>query len=171
MLGYITIHDHTPGEGDRLLTAFARRLADSSLRLAGAVQINTEIIPDGDCDMDLMILGDDGPLVRITQSLGPGSQACRLDSAALAQAVARTESVLERGADLLIVNKFGKQECFGRGFRDTIGRALAAGIPVLVHVPPEQLSGFRLFAGDLAEPLAPENIDDWCRTRLARPAA
>ncbi|WP_258286676.1 DUF2478 domain-containing protein, partial [Escherichia ruysiae] len=89
----------------------------------------------------------------------------RLDSGALAQAVARTESVLDRGAELMIVNKFGKQECFGRGFRDTIARALAAGIPVLVHVPDEQLPGFRDFAGDLAEELRPDQIDDWCRAR------
>ncbi|MDQ7260229.1 DUF2478 domain-containing protein [Paracoccus sp. PS-1] len=171
MLGFVTIQDHAPGAGDRLLTATAERLAAAGLRLAGAVQINTEISPGCECDMDLRILGDDGPLVRITQSLGAGSQACRLDSEALTRAVARTESVLDRGAELLIVNKFGKQECFGRGFRDTIARALAAGIPVLVHVPDEQLPGFRDFAGDLAEHVAAERIEDWCRTQLARPAA
>jgi len=171
MLGFAPIQDQTPGAGDRLLTATAERLAAAGLRLAGAVQINTEISPGCECDMDLRILGDAGPLVRITQSLGAGSQACRLDTGALAQAVARTETVLDRGAELLIVNKFGKQECFGRGFRDTIARALAAGIPVLVHVPDEQLPGFRDFAGDLAEELRPEQIDDWCRARLADSAA
>ena len=51
---------------------------------------------------------------------------------ALEQAVALTEQALDEGADLLIVNKFGKHEADGRGFRDTIGRALELGIPVLV---------------------------------------
>ncbi|ABL70644.1 MULTISPECIES: DUF2478 domain-containing protein [Paracoccus] len=171
MLGFVTVQDNAPGAGDRLLTAAAERLAAAGMRLAGAVQINTEPVPGGDCDMDLRILGDDGPLVRITQSLGPGAQACRLDTGALAQAVARTESVLDRGAELLIVNKFGKQECFGRGFRETIARALAAGIPVLVHVPDEQLPAFREFAGELAEELPPEQIEDWCRARLTSSAA
>ena len=36
------------------------------------------------------------------------------------------------GADVLIVNKFGKHEAEGRGFRDTIALALERGIPVLV---------------------------------------
>nr|WP_316701829.1 DUF2478 domain-containing protein [Paracoccus thiocyanatus] len=171
MLGFVTIQDQTPGAGDRLLTAAAERLAAAGMRLAGAVQINTETSPGCDCDMDLRILGDDGLPVRITQSLGLGSQGCRLDTGALAQAVARTESVLARGADLMIVNKFGKQECFGRGFRETIARALAAGIPVLVHVPDEQLPGFHAFAGDLAQPVCADRIDDWCRARLADTAA
>ncbi|WP_313350833.1 DUF2478 domain-containing protein [Paracoccus sp. (in: a-proteobacteria)] len=171
MLGFVTVQDNAPGAGDRLLTDTAERLAAAGLRLAGAVQINSEAQPDGECDMDLRILGDDGPLVRITQALGPGAQACRLDTAALTQAVARTESVLDQGAELLIVNKFGKQECFGRGFRETIARALAADIPVLVHVPDEQLSAFHEFAGELAEHLLPDQIDDWCRARLTSSAA
>lgn len=168
MLGYITIQDRAPGAADRLLRQTARHLAAAGLRLAGAVQINTDHGPDRDCDMDLRILGDDGPALRISQSLGPGSQACRLDAGAMAQAVARTQAALDRGADLLIINKFGKQECHGRGFRDTIAQALGQGIPVLLHVPDEQLPGFHDFAGDLAEHVTPDGIATWCRHHLPR---
>ena len=73
--------------------------------------------------------------------------------------------VLAQGADLVIVNKFGKQECYGQGFRHFIAEALARGIPVLLSVPAGQLPDFQDFAGDLAEPVAPAAILDWCRAR------
>lgn len=116
--------------------------------------------------MDLRILGD-GAVIRISQNLGISAESCRLDSGALAQAVARAEAVLARGADLVIINKFGKQECFGRGFRDFIATALARGVPVLLSVPQEQLAGFHAFAQDLAEPVTARSVLDWCRTRTA----
>ncbi|KGJ05643.1 Protein of unknown function [Paracoccus halophilus] len=169
MLGFITVTD-TVGAADRLLTETADRLAAQGLRLAGAVQCNLDRGPDRDCDMDLRILGDAGPAIRISQSLGRGAQGCRLDSGALQQAVARAEAVLRGGADLVIVNKFGKQECFGRGFRDFIAEALARGIPVLLSVATGQLPGFRAFAGELAEPVSPATLLDWCRARAARAA-
>ncbi len=166
MLGYITVND-TAGAADRLLAATADTLQAQGWRLAGAIQDNIDYGEGRDCDMDLRILGDDGPTIRISQSLGPSATACRLDSGALALAVGRAETALAQGADLVIVNKFGKQECFGRGFRDFIAEALAQGIPVLLSVPSEQLPGFQEFAGDLAEPVARDAIMDWCHARRA----
>ncbi|MCV2448713.1 DUF2478 domain-containing protein [Paracoccus sp. DMF] len=162
MLGFVTM---TTGAGaaDRLLAATAETLQARGLRLAGAVQHNIERA-DRDCDMQLRILGTDA-VIGITQDLGTCSEGCRLDGGALAQAVALAESVLAQGADLVIVNKFGKQECFGNGFRAFIAEALAQGIPVLLSVAPEQLAGFHDFAGELAEPVAPEAAMRWCETR------
>ena len=164
MLGFITVNDMA-GAANRLLADTATRLQAQGWRLAGAVQDNLDRGPDRDCDMDLRILGDVGPAIRISQSLGIHATACRLDTGALAQAVGRAEAVLAKGADLVIVNKFGKQECYGRGFRDFIAEALAQGVPVLLSVPPEQLEGFHEFAGDLAEPVAPETVLDWCHAQ------
>jgi NAD(P)-dependent dehydrogenase (short-subunit alcohol dehydrogenase family) len=169
MLGVVTVND-IAGAADRLLAGTADTLAAQGLKLAGAVQDNLDRGPGHDCDMDLRILGDSGPAIRISQSLGPHATACRLDSGALQQAVARAEAVLERGADLVIVNKFGKQESYGRGFRDFIAEALARDIPVLLSVPVDQLPGFHEFAGDLAEALRPETVLDWCRAKTRRAA-
>ena len=166
MLGFITVNDMA-GAANRLLADTATRLQAQGWRLAGAVQDNLDRGPDRDCDMDLRILGDDGPAIRISQALGTCATGCRLDSGALQEAVGRAEIVLAAGADLVIVNKFGKQECYGRGFRDFIAEALAQGIPVLLSVPPEQLDGFHDFAGDLAEKVAPGAILDWCHARKA----
>ncbi|WP_323716560.1 DUF2478 domain-containing protein [Paracoccus aminovorans] len=161
MLGYVTLEE-SAGAADRLLAAAAATLQAEGLRLAGAVQHNLERGAGRECDMLLRILGTDS-VIGITQDLGSCAQGCRLDTGALAQAVALAEGVLAQGADLVIVNKFGKQECFGNGFRAFIAEALARDIPVLLSVAEEQLAGFRAFAGDLAQPVAAEAALDWCR--------
>lgn len=168
MLGFVTIQEGI-GSADRLLAETAGLLQRQGLRLAGAVQDNLDRGPDQVCDMELRILGD-GAVIRISQDLGSCAQGCRLDTGALAQAVALAEAALARGADLVIVNKFGKQESFGRGFREFIAAALAAEIPVLLSVPTEQLEAFLDFAGELAEPVTAETALDWCRARTLKAA-
>ncbi|MBD9529177.1 DUF2478 domain-containing protein [Paracoccus sp. PAR01] len=169
MLGFVTITD-TAGSADRLLAETARALAAQGLRLAGAIQKNIDRGPDQVCDMELRILGDDGPEIGITQDLGNCSEGCRLDTDALAQAVGRAEAALAQGVDLVIVNKFGKQESFGGGFRDFIAHALAQDVPVLLSVPTEQLDDFRAFAGDMAEEIVPSDLIPWCLARVQSPA-
>lgn len=157
MLGYV-IHDDSDGN-DRM-AALARLLAARGLRLGGAVQVNSG---SGDCacDMDLSLLGADIPPLRISQALGPGAQGCRLDADALERAVGLALSVLA-GADLVLVNKFGKQESLGRGFRELIAEALAQDIPVLTAVAPDYLPAFRDFAGEHATLLRWDAAADWC---------
>lgn len=116
--------------------------------------------------MDLHVIGP-GRIVRISQNLGTLAKGCRLDPAGLEQAVGLVEATLDAGVRprLLIVNKFGKQEIDGRGFRPVIGRALAEGIAVLTAVNGASLAGFRAFAGGMEEevPLDVTAILDWCR--------
>jgi hypothetical protein len=148
-LGYITSPDR--GETDLRLTRLAEALMARGISIAGAVQTNTDCPQTGGCDMDLRVVPD-GPIIRISQRLGVGSMGCRLDPGALELAVAQVSPRLV-GAKVLILNKFGKHESEGRGFRDLIGQALGDGIPVLVGVNVKNLAAFRDFAGDLAEPL------------------
>ncbi len=170
MLGYISMSG-SPGEADLLLGALADDLARRGVRLAGAVQSNIDLGPDCSCDMELRILGDHGPTVRISQSLGPGSEGCRLDAGALESAVARVQGVLAAGADLVILNKFAKQEAFGRGFREVIATALEQGVPVLTYVPAGYEGAFAAFAGDFAERLNHDGAGAWCDRALAGKAA
>lgn len=168
MLGFVTIREGI-GTADRLLSDTATTLQQQGLRLAGAVQDNLDHGPDQACDMDLRILGDSA-VIRISQNLGNLAEGCRLDTGALAQAVALAEAVLAKGADLVIINKFGKQESYGRGFREFIAAALTAQIPVLLSVPSEQLDAFLEFAGALAEPVPAEGALDWCRAQTLKAA-
>jgi len=164
MLGYTVAGETGLGAGDRLIGAVAGVLLAEGWRLAGVVQSYTEVAPGRACLMDLTVLGT-GEMVRISQDLGAGSKGCRLDPAGLEMAVGLVERGLKAGPRLLIVNKFGKQEAEGRGFRPLIGRALAEGVPVLTTVSGKNLAAFEGFAEGLGERLVPEEgvVLGWCR--------
>ncbi|TBN42518.1 DUF2478 domain-containing protein [Paracoccus subflavus] len=167
MLGWFTMGtDAPPGGADRLLERLSVRLADAGLRVAGAVQVNTDRGADCACDMDVTVIGDEGRPIRISQSLGAGSSGCRLDPGALETASARVAARMA-GAELLILPKFGRQEAVGRGFRSVIAQAVAEGIPVLLHVPPEQRAAFADFCGDMGQELAPDDLAEWCLDQVA----
>lgn len=167
MLGWFTLGPEAPpGEADRLLERLCARLADAGMRVAGAVQVNTDRGADCACDMDVVVIGDESRPIRISQALGTGSSGCRLDPGALETASGRVAARLA-GAELLILPKFGRQEAVGRGFRSVIGQAMTQGLPVLLHVPPEQRAEFAAFCGDLGQELTPEGLADWCLDQVA----
>ncbi|MFV0303107.1 MAG: DUF2478 domain-containing protein [Paracoccus sp. (in: a-proteobacteria)] len=168
MLGCFTLSDAEPGAADHLLTDLAEGLARQGLRVAGAVQVNSGGSANCACDMDLRVLGDAGPPIRISQSLGTGAAACRLDAGALQTAAARVSGLLAEGADICILPKFGKQEALGLGFRDVIAEALGAGVPVLIHVPADQRAPFDTFAGEFAEWLEPATLPEWSHRAASR---
>ncbi|HAI29640.1 MULTISPECIES: DUF2478 domain-containing protein [unclassified Thalassospira] len=146
-----------PGRGDTdlLLSRVARRIAKMGLRVCGTVQINSERETDGPCDMDVQVLPD-GPIIRISQTLGAHSRGCRLDTSALEEAVGHVTREIRKGADVLVINKFGKHEAEGHGFRDVIADALVNDIPVLVGLNQLNLAAFKEFAGGLETELRPE---------------
>ncbi|MTI01727.1 MULTISPECIES: DUF2478 domain-containing protein [Alphaproteobacteria] len=170
-LAYVTTTDR--GATDRLLSAVAERLLARGAKLSGVVQTNTECADNSKCDMDLRVLPD-GETIRISQSLGTMSRGCRLDPAALEQAVGYVTASLAEAPQLLIINKFGKHEADGRGFRPVIGEALALDIPVLVGVNGLNHDKFQLFTDDAAQALDPDldSIEAWFdRVTGLRPAA
>lgn len=167
MLGFVV----TAGaaEDAEILPDVAQRLTGAGVRVVGAIQHNLCLDPARPCQMDLSILGTDA-LVRISQDRGPHASGCRLDPQGLAQAVALVETRFDHeGAQIVIVNKFGKSEAEGSGFRAVIGKAIAAGVPVLTIVAPGQLAAFEGFAGDLAVrlPADQDAVLSWCLTRIA----
>ena len=160
MLGYVMAEGR--GEADLLIQGVATRLRDAGTNVVGAVQVNLDIEPETKCHMDLHILSGDS-VVRISQNLGALSRGCRLDPDGLERAVGLVAAGLQDGAQILIVNKFGKQEADGRGFRPLIGEAISAGIPVLTAVGQGNLAAFLDYAQDLAHPV-PADADalfDW----------
>lgn len=163
MLGYVLSGGR--GEADQVLAGVVARLADMGWSLAGVVQINTDHADPGRaCHMDLDVL-QDRARIRISQDLGAMSRGCRLDPSALETAVGLVEAALQGGPRLLVVNKFGKQEIDGRGFRPVIGQAMAAGVPVLTTVSQGNLEGFQAFAEGLGQALPPDEgaVLDWVR--------
>lgn len=166
MLGYV-ITDRR-GVTDLLLSEVAATLHGLGWQLAGAVQCNHQTAPDRPCDMDLHVLTVN-QVVRISQKLGPLSKGCRLDAAGLEHVVGLVNATLDAAPGLLIVNKFGKQEVEGRGFRLLIGRALSMGVPVLTAVSPGHAAGFQAFAEGMGEALPADAaaVLDWCQRQRA----
>jgi hypothetical protein len=157
------------GGTDRLLSDVADQLHAAGKSLAGIVKVgdyNSGRLDD--CGVEVRVLPD-GPVIKITQNLGAGSDACRLDPGAIADAVSSVEAGPIDNADLFILNKFGPEEAAGRGFVSAIGRALGQGIPVLVGVGAAGREAFDTFAGGLAETL-PGDMDairEWCETAIS----
>lgn len=161
------------GETDRLLTEVAKRLRAEGVPLAGIVkETEFESAYANGCDMHVRVLPD-GPIIRITQDLGKGSNACRLDPSAIADAVSRVENGSLEQSGLFILNKFGPEEAANRGFCSVIGRAMSEDVPVLVGVGRASIDAFDSFAGGLAETLPADSdaIVDWCRSVVAETAA
>ncbi len=157
------------GETDRLLAGVADQLQAGGSALAGIVkELSHTSAYDNGCDMKVRVVPD-GPVIQITQNLGAGSDACRLDPGAIATAVSTVESCSLDKADLFILNKFGPEEAAGRGFVSVIGKALELGIPVLVGVSMGGREAFDTFAGGLAEtlPADPGTIHEWCLTAMS----
>ncbi|GHF06381.1 hypothetical protein GCM10016455_29440 [Aliiroseovarius zhejiangensis] len=155
------------GETDRLISEAAATLEAEGFVLNGIVKVLQDM-PKGahHCDMDVRVLADNRT-IRITQSLGEGSEGCRLNPAAIAEAVAAVDQASSLDADVFILNKFGPEEAEGRGFRAAIAAALEQDIPVLVGLGGGEASrkGFADFVGDMAEtlPADPDAILTWVR--------
>lgn len=151
------------GDVDGLLAGIAATLASFGLKVRGVIQSRGEAGGECHCaDMDLDTLGSNRRF-RISQPLGNGSRGCRLHPGTLAECSSFLERELEAGADLLILNRFGRGESEGRGFRDLIARAMALGVPVLTAVRPTYAEAWAEFGAGASCDLPPERgaVLDW----------
>lgn len=154
---------------DGLLADFAHNLAQSGERIGGVVQHN---VKDGaGCQIgmaavDLMT----GAEISICQPLGSGAMACKLDAAGLAEAAVAVARAITADVDLVVINKFSKQEAAGGGLRDELAGAITAGIPVLTAVPEKCLDAWNDFTGGIGTTLLCERgaIEGWWQELSAR---
>lgn len=148
---------------DQLLAGAAHRARQTGLRVAGFLQ-HRETGGEECCrDIEIEHIGT-GVTQIISQSLGSGSKGCRLDPAALADVAGALLAEIDDGADMLILNRFGKGETEGHGFRSIIETAYARQIPVLTVVRETYVEGWNDFAGDCGVLLAPDSktVLGWC---------
>lgn len=160
-LAHISIAER--GKTDRFLASVVAALETAGVRLAGTVQTNI-VRPDRTrCDMDLRVLPD-GPVYRISEDRGAAARGCMLDHGALEQTVAEVTRRMD-GAEVLIVNKFGKAEAEGHGLIQAISDALDRQVAVLVGVNELNLPHYLDFVGGLSVALPAEEgvVVDWCR--------
>lgn len=111
------------------------------------------------CDMILEDLGS-GKQVEISEDRGPLARGCMLAVSQLMYAIELATRSLDDRCDLLVVNKFGKTEAEGGGFRPLIVDAMAREIPVLIAVPAANLESWRHFAQGLAIEIPVESLSE-----------
>lgn len=153
---------------DDILAIVARRLAEDGAIVAGFIQHDRP--DDGECcgQIELEDLSS-GTCHVISQTLGPGARGCRLDPRALAAVAGPLRARIEARPDFLILNRFGKGESEGQGFRAAIEEACMRGIPMLTAVRDAYVDAWDVFSGDLGLLLPPDTqeVIDWARRALA----
>lgn len=146
---------------DRVLAEFASDLVCQGVRIGGVVQHNGKYkSPQGGMSLiDLLT----GRKISISQPLGTASNACRLDPGGLAEAAVAVKSAIAQGVELVIVNKFSKQEAAGGGLRSSIADAVVEGLPILTAVSDKCYDDWIAFTGGFGTTLACEQrvIADW----------
>jgi len=152
------------GRTDTLLDWLSHALKARGVRVAGALRTKSPKGSASYCDAVLRVLPD-GPEVRITQDLGTGSTACRLDAAAIETVAGLAIAHLDQaGGDIVVLNKFGISEAEGRGFRSLIGAAVSRGIPVMIGVSETHRDAFNAFCDGMAVevPASEQPALAWC---------
>ncbi len=147
---------------EALLTRAARALAAQGVRLGGLLQHDIATVIEDPCAMELENL-ETGECIPLSQDLGRGSVSCRVDPDALARGSVAVRGAIERGAQLVILNKFGAQEASGAGLRDEMAVAVLAGVPLLTAVGERFLPEWTEFTGGDCSLLPPglERILQW----------
>lgn len=157
---------------DRILWEFASDLAAQGGRAVGLVQLGHHCV-DGKLSAMLIHSGEELPLL---QDLGACATGCRLDMGRLLNAGAQVACAVDAGADVVIINRFGRQERNGKGLAYLIDRAIDADIPVVIAVAATHFADWIKFAGGMSVKLNCERsaLDAWwakASMRSPRPAS
>ncbi len=149
--------DHDP---DAVLRDFASELSARGFRAVGLLQLGHRCIDAQELSVALIHTGEK---LQLFQNLGAWASGCRLDVGRLLNASAQIEDAIDHGADLLIVNRFGRQEREGKGLTFLVERALSADIPVVIAVPSHRFADWIRFADGMSVKLhcKRESLDAW----------
>ncbi|HMM92009.1 DUF2478 domain-containing protein [Bradyrhizobium sp.] len=150
---------------DAILRGFAADLKACGFRAVGMVQA-------GQCaDSSLSaVLLPGGEKLLLAQDFDPAATGCRLDLARLQRAGERVAEAMADGADLVIINRFGKRERDGKGLAHLIERALNADIPVVIAVASDRFADWIRYADGMSVRLACDRqaLDGWWRNVCLR---
>jgi nucleoside-triphosphatase THEP1 len=145
-----------PDEPDRLLREFVQDLTGRGYRVVGLIQTR---LRDGGAAVTVLPTGETIPLAQERGTIANASR----DPCDLAEAAARIDVLIESGADLVIINRFGKLEAEGMGLVAEIARALSVDIPVVVAVPEFRFSEWLSFCRGMGVKLPCRNgsLQSW----------
>jgi nucleoside-triphosphatase THEP1 len=146
-----------PDEPDRLLQEFMQDLTIRGYRVVGLIQTRLD---DGGAAVTVLPTGETIPLAQRRPARAHSSPPYHCD---LTEAATRVDALIEAGADLVIINRFGKLEAEGTGLVDEIARALTFDIPVVVAVPEFRFSEWLSFCRGMGVKLQCRNgsLQSW----------
>ncbi len=149
---------YPPGQAQALDAVFcdvAAALRARGIVLAGTIQRNTATAGNACANMMLQDLVS-SIIFNISVPAEHKTESCSLDPAALEDVAGRVAATLGPAIELVIVNRFGKQEVAGCGLRSVIEQAVAGDIPLLTALCETHLAEWEAFAGS-----------DWARLELS----
>jgi hypothetical protein len=154
---------------DAVLRGFAADLATNGIRAVGLVQLGHR---EFDVPKLTAVMLHSGAEVRLFQDLGPGARGCKLDVGQLLDAGMQVAHAIDEGCDLVIINRFGKQEREGKGLAYLIERALGSDVPVVIAVPSHRFNEWIAFADGMSVKLPCERaaLDAWWEKVTSRGA-
>jgi Protein of unknown function (DUF2478) len=144
---------------DEILFAFASRLAAHGCRAVGLVQRGHH---HWDAGLSALLLHS-GEELQLLQDVGACPSGSRLDTGRLRAAGRQMEHAIDQGADVMIVNRFGRQELAGKGLWPLIERAAHADIPAIIAVPSHRFAEWIKFVDGMTVKLRCQRaaLDDW----------
>jgi Protein of unknown function (DUF2478) len=152
---------------DEILRDFASDLKTRGYRAVGLVQTGHHCLDAPKLSAMLIHSGEE---LQLFQDLGACATGCRLDVGQLLDAGAQVASAIDQGADLVVVNRFGRQEREGKGLSYLVERALSADIHVVIAVPSHRFADWIKFADGMSVKLRcdREALDAWWQAVSAR---
>lgn len=153
-----------------VMKTFVRELVKDGVNVHGILQESPEDLPPAaeGCGVDAIDIktGEHVALVRPTQ-YELDNKICSLDLSQLAEASMILRRALDDGADIVVVEKFGKHEKDGGGLADDLMAVISEGIPTVVSVPQDERASWQAFSGGLADELACDldQIRAWWQAR------
>jgi hypothetical protein len=154
---------------DAVLAAAVELLRARGLRVAGLLQRFGAATPAGKRSMYIEDISS-GERIRFDSPRGTGASGCTLDPSALARAAFLLKKAIRSRPDVLIVNRFGRQEAEGHGLRPELAEAVCAGVPAVVAVGESWLADWKKFVGEPGHilPTRPSDIANWGCRRVRR---
>ena len=152
---------------DEVLRGFVDELTGRDFRVVGLIQSGHHCVDAPQMSATMIHTGE---TLRLFGDFDQCPTGCRLDVGELANIGKRLAGALDEGADLLVVNRFGKQELAGGGLSHLIERALRADIPVVVAVPHHRFANWIDFADGMSVklPCDRESLGAWWDAVSAR---
>ncbi|MBF0251467.1 MAG: DUF2478 domain-containing protein [Alphaproteobacteria bacterium] len=137
---------YAPGDPvHEVLKAFVARLQGDGVDIHGVLQ---DPAPERGIDAVDIHTGRRTPILRPTD-YELDNKVCSLKPSKLTEAGASLRRALDGGAELVVVEKFGKSEKDGEGLADDLLAVMAEGIPTVVSVPVADREAWSAFTGGM----------------------